>query len=136
MDLIQPNFMSRIVDEGVLGTGNGGVGNMHIIWTMGLAMIILVIFGGFSGSMNNVFVHLTAQNIGNEIRKDCFRKIMTLSFPQVDRLGTGSLVTRVTNDITQVQNLVSTFVRGLIRISCLTLGSISSFTGLLLWPNA
>lgn len=80
MDLIQPNFMSRIVDEGVLGAGNGGVGNMHIIWTMGLAMIFLVIFGGFSGSMNNVFVHLTAQNIGNEIRKDCFRKIMLCPF--------------------------------------------------------
>lgn len=124
MDLIQPNFMSRIVDEGVLGVGNGGVGNMHIIWTMGLAMILLVLFGGFSGAMNNAFVHMTAQNIGNEIRKDCFRKIMTLSFPQVDRFGTGSLVTRVTNDITQVQNLVSTFIRGLIRTSCLTLGSI------------
>ena len=74
--------------------------------------------------MNNVFVHISGQNIGNEIRKDCFRKIMTFSFPQLDRFGTGSLVTRVTNDITQVQNFVSQFVRGMIRTSLLMFGSI------------
>lgn len=67
---------------------------------------------------------MTGQNIGNEIRKDCFRSIMTFSFPQVDRFGTGSLVTRVTNDITQVQNFVSQFVRGMIRTSMLMFGSI------------
>ena len=87
-------------------------------------MIGLVIFGGLCGSLNNMFVHMTGQNIGNEIRKDCFRKIMTFSFPQMDKFGTGSLVTRVTNDITQVQNFVATFVRGMIRTSMLTLGSI------------
>ena len=124
MDLIQPDFMSRIVDEGVLGINNGGVSDLHLVWTLGLAMILLVIFGGFCGSMNNVFVHMTGQNIGNEMRKDCFRKIMSFSFPQADRFGTGSLVTRVTNDITQVQNFVSQFVRGMIRTSLLTLGSI------------
>lgn len=67
---------------------------------------------------------MTGQNIGNEIRKDCFRRLMTFSFPQVDRFGTGSLVTRVTNDITQVQNFVSTFVRGMIRTFFLMFGSI------------
>lgn len=87
-------------------------------------MILLVLFGGFCGSMNNVFVHMSGQNIGNEMRKDCFRKIMTFSFPQIDAFGTGSLVTRVTNDITQVQNFVSQFVRGMIRTSLLTFGSI------------
>ena len=87
-------------------------------------MIGLVLFGGLCGSMNNVFVHISGQNIGNEIRKDCFRKIMTFSFPQLDRFGTGSLVTRVTNDITQVQNFVSQFVRGMIRTSLLMFGSI------------
>ncbi|MBO5145719.1 MAG: ABC transporter ATP-binding protein [Lachnospiraceae bacterium] len=124
MDLIQPSIMSRIVDEGVLGLNNGGIGDLHVIWTLGLQMIGLVLFGGFCGSLNNVFVHLSGQNIGNEMRKDCFRKIMTFSFPQLDRFGTGSLVTRVTNDITQVQNFVSQFVRGMIRTSLLMFGSI------------
>lgn len=58
------------------------------------------------------------------MRKDSFRNIMTFSFPQLDRFGTGSLVTRVTNDITQVQNLVSQFVRGMIRTTLLTFGSM------------
>lgn len=124
MDLIQPGIMSRIVDEGVLGLNNGGVGDLNLIWILGVQMIGLVLFGGLCGSLNNVFVHLSGQNIGNEMRKDCFRKIMTFSFPQIDRFGTGSLVTRVTNDITQVQNFVSQFVRGMIRTSLLTFGSM------------
>lgn len=124
MDLLQPEIMSQIVDDGVLGVQNNGIGNLQLVWTLGLKMIVLVVFGGFSGSMNNMFVHMTGQNIGNEIRKDCFRNIMTFSFPQVDRFGTGSLVTRVTNDITQVQNFVSQFVRGMIRTSMLMFGSI------------
>lgn len=59
------------------------MGNLYLIWTLGLKMIVLVIFGGLCGSLNNVFVHMIGQNIGNEIRKDCFRNIMTYSFPQV-----------------------------------------------------
>lgn len=124
MDLIQPGFMSRIVDDGVLGISNGGTSDLALIWTLGLQMIGLVLFGGLCGSLNNVFVHISSQNIGNEIRKDCFRQIMTFSFPQIDRFGAGSLVTRVTNDITQIQSFVSLFVRGLIRTSLLTFGSI------------
>lgn len=124
MDLLQPEIMSKIVDDGVLGVNNNNIGDMNLIWTLGLRMIILVIFGGLCGSLNNVFVHMSSQNIGNEMRKDCFRNIMTFSFPQIDRFGTGSLVTRVTNDITQVQNFLSLFVRGMIRTSMLMFGSI------------
>lgn len=124
MDLLQPEIMSRIVDEGVLGVNTGGVGDLNLIWTLGVVMICLVLFGGSCGSLNNVFAHMTGQNIGNEMRKDAFRNIMTFSFPQVDQFGTGSLVTRVTNNITQVQNFVSLFVRGMIRTSMLMFGSI------------
>ena len=124
MDLLQPEIMSRIVDEGVLGAGHDGVGDLNLIWSLGLSMICLVLVGGLCGSLNNAFVHMTTQNIGNEMRKDAFRNIMTFSFPQIDRFGTGSLVTRVTNDITQVQNFVSLFVRGMIRTSMLMFGSM------------
>ncbi len=124
MDLLQPELMSAIVDDGVLGVNTGGTGDLRLIWTLGVRMVALVLFGGLCGSLNNVFVHQTGQNIGNEIRKDTFRKIMSFSFPQLDRFGTGSLVTRVTNDITQVQNLVAQFVRGMIRTSMLMFGSM------------
>lgn len=124
MDLIQPGIMSQIVDDGVLGLNNSGIGDLSLIWKLGLQMIGLVLFGGLCGSLNNVFVHMSGQNIGNEIRKDCFRNIMTFSFSQLEQFGTGSLVTRVTNDITQVQNFVSQFVRGMIRTSMLMFGSM------------
>lgn len=124
IDLIQPGIMSQIVDDGVLGLNNGGVGNLSLIWRLGIQMIGLVLFGGLCGSLNNVFVHMSAQNVGNDMRKDCFRKVMRFSFPQLDEFGTGSLVTRVTNDITQVQNFVAQFVRGMIRTLMLTFGSM------------
>ena len=124
MDLLQPGLMRQIVDEGVLKLDASGAGGLELILKLGLTMICLVFFGGLCGSMNNVFVHLSSQNIGNEIRKDCFRRIMTFSFPQMDRFGTGSLVTRVTNDITQVQSFVAQFVRGMIRTTMLMGGSI------------
>lgn len=124
MDLVQPGIMSRIVDEGVLGLKSQGASDLGLIWTLGLQMIVLVLFGGLCGSLNNVFTHIASQNTGNEIRKDIFRRIMSFSFPQLDRFGTGSLVTRVTNDITQVQTFVSVFIRGLIRTSMLTFGSM------------
>lgn len=124
MDLIQPKMMSQIVDNGVLGLNNNGIGDMNLIWKLGLQMVILVIIGGLCGSLNNVFVHITGQNIGNDIRKDCFQKIMSFSFPQMDKFTTGSLITRVTNDISQVQLFVSQFVRGMIRTFMLMFGSI------------
>lgn len=124
MDLVQPEIMSRIVDEGVLGLNNGGTGSLSLIWKLGIWMIGLVLFGGLCGSLNNAFVHISSQNIGNEIRKDCFQRIMAFSFPQLDKFGTGSLITRVTNDITQVQTFVSLFVRGMIRTAMLMFGSM------------
>lgn len=124
MDLLQPSLMSEIVDEGVLGLSNGGAGDMGLIWRLGLQMVGFVLLGCFCGSMNNVVVQYAGQNVGNNMRKDCFRRMMAFSFPQMDSIGTGSLVTRVTNDITQVQNFLSQFVRGMIRNGMLMFGSM------------
>lgn len=68
-------------------------------------MIGLVLFEGLHGLLNNVFIYLSGQSIGNDIRKDCFGKIMRFSFPQVEGYGTSSLVTRVTNDIARTRPL-------------------------------
>lgn len=123
IDLMQPELMSRIVDDGVLGASTGGVGDMGLIWSLGIRMIFLVLLGGLCGLLSNAFMHMCGKNVGNEMRKDVFRKLMTFSFSQVDRFGTGALVTRVTNDITQAQNFVVQFVR-VIRTSILLFGSI------------
>lgn len=124
VDLLQPVLMKQVVDEGVLGLYNNGVSDLHVIFTVGLLMVVISILGGVSGSLNNITVQHVSQNIGNNMRKDCFRRIMTLSFPQIDRFGTGSLITRMTNDITQVQEYIAQFVRGMVRTGMLTGGSL------------
>jgi len=124
IDLIQPNLMSRIVDEGVLGLYHDGVADLGLIVQLGFRMIVLVLIGCACGSLNNVFSQIACQNTGNMIRKDCFHRIMTFSFSQTEHFSTGSLVTRITNDITQIQNLLSTFIRGLIRTAMFLCGSI------------
>ena len=124
MDLIQPGLMRRIVDDGVLGLNNNGVGNMELIWHLGIQMIGMVLIGCCFGSLNNVFVNMASQNMGNDLRKDTFRKIMTFSFPQIESFGAGSLITRITNDVTQVERLIAQFVRGMVRTVLMTIGSL------------
>lgn len=118
VDLIQPDIMARIVDNGVLGH------DMELIISLGIRMIILVVIGGLSGILCGVFATYAAQNFANDLRKDLFKKIMSLSFEQTDHITTGSLVTRLTNDVTQVQNMIMMSIRGLIRCIAMFIGGI------------
>lgn len=124
VDLYQPALMKQIVDDGVLGLNSGGAGDPQLILRVGVLMAIAAIAGGACGSLNNVFTHMCCQSMGNDLRKDCFRHVMSLSFSQMDSFGTGSLITRVTNDVTQVSNLIGQFIRGTVRSCMLTFGSI------------
>lgn len=130
MDLIQPELMSHIIDDGVLGINSGGVGNLDIILGTGIRMVLLVAAGGVCGVMSGVFANLSAQQFGNDVRKDTFKRIMSFSFEQTDKFSTGSLITRVTNDITQLQNFVMQCMRGFVRTSMLFIGGIVCMIGL------
>lgn len=130
MDLLQPEFMSRIIDDGVLGLNNGGVGNLNTVITIGLKMIGFVALGGICGIMSGVFANLCAQQFGNDVRKAVFKRIMEFSFEQTDKFSTGSLITRVTNDITQLQNFVMQCLRGFVRTSMLFIGGIACMVSL------
>lgn len=118
MDLLQPDMMADIVDNGVLKNDIG------LIITVGIRMILFVMAGGLSGILCGVFANIAAQGFGNDLRKDLFSRIMSLSFQQTDKISTGSLVTRLTNDVTQVQNMVMMAVRGFVRNSVMFLGGI------------
>lgn len=118
MDLIQPDLMGDIVDNGVLKNDIG------LILNVGVKMIVLVLFGGLCGMLCGVFANLAAQQFGNDLRKDLFSRIMGLSFQQTDKISTGSLVTRLTNDVTQVQNMVMMAVRGFVRNTVMFVGGI------------
>ena len=126
MDLLQPRLMSIIVDEGVLGLSNNHIGDLNLVITTGLKMVGFVALGGFFGVMSGVFANLCGQNYGNDVRKDAFGRIMSLSFEQTDRFTTGSLITRVTNDVTQLQNLVTQCIRNFVRTFMLFAGGILS----------
>ena len=122
VDLIQPAMMERIVNEGILGTSSSGVSDMNLVLSVGIRMILVVICGGTSGILCGVLTNWCGQNLGNEIRKACFERIMHFSFEQTDRFSAGSLITRITNDITQVQNLMMQFTRGGIRCLMFLIG--------------
>ena len=124
MDLVQPGMMSTIVDEGVLGLSNHNVGDLSIVISVGIWMIGVVFLGGVFGVLSGVFTNLASQNFGNDMRKDCFGKIMSLSLEQTDQFSTGSLITRVTNDVTQVQNMVAQCIRGFVRMMMFFIGGI------------
>ena len=130
MDLLQPELMSRIIDDGVLGLNNGGVGNLNTVITIGLKMIGFVALGGICGIMSGVFANLCAQQFGNDVRKAVFKRIMEFSFEQTDKFSTGSLITSVTNDITQLQNFVMQCLRGFVRTSMLFIGGIACMVSL------
>ncbi|MCR5306634.1 MAG: ABC transporter ATP-binding protein/permease [Oscillospiraceae bacterium] len=115
VDLLQPRLMARIVDEGILGLNNGGVSDLHIVTGVGLKMLLIVLCGGLCGILSGVCTNLCSQNFGNDVRKSAFRKIMSFSFSQTDRFSVGSLITRTTGDVTQVQNMVSQMIRGCVR---------------------
>ena len=118
MDLIQPKIMSSIVDDGVLKSDVG------LILDLGVRMILLVLFGGLCGTLCGVFANFATRRFGNDLRKALFSKIMNLSFSQTDRISTGSLITRLSNDVNQVEMMVMMFIRMAVRSICMFIGGI------------
>ena len=116
-DMIQPKLMARIVDDGILGLSGNGTPDIALITTVGIRMLLIVLAGGLFGILCAAMTNICGQSYGNEVRKACFSRIMGMSFEQTDSFTTGSLITRVTNDVSQVQRLVMSVVRGLIRSS-------------------
>ncbi|MBQ7639213.1 MAG: ABC transporter ATP-binding protein [Clostridia bacterium] len=118
MDLWQPDLMAKIVDKGVLQS------DFDLIIRVGVQMILCVLAGGASGVLCGVFANLASNGFGNDLRKDVFSHIMSLSFEQTDKFSTGSLITRLSNDITQVQTMVAISVRMLVRNGVMFVGGI------------
>lgn len=118
IDLQLPSLMSDIVDKGVVA------GNMDNIKTIGIKMLIYVLIGGVTGLSAAFFSSYAAQSFGSDLRRDTYAKVMSLSLEQTDKFTTGSLVTRLTNDITMCQDLVAMIVRTFIRSPMMFLGGI------------
>lgn len=124
IDLQLPKLMSSIVDEGVL------VGNLGLVIDTGIKMILLSIVGGLSGILAAAFGSIASQNFGNDLRRDTYRRVMSLSPEQTDKFTTGSLVTRITNDISQVQMFMNFLLRMFVRSPMFFIGGIIMMLGL------
>ena len=109
MDLLQPKLMAQIVDVGLANE------DLAFIIFTGIKMLSFILIGGIFGILSGVFTNLAAFKYSNAMRKDIFSHIVNLSFEQTDNFTTGSLVTRITNDVTQVTNIVSMSMRMMIR---------------------
>lgn len=124
MDLLQPTLMSDIVDNGILGNAAADE-NLRYVLITGLKMLVFSLIGCFGGIASAAFGTAAAQKMGNDLRKDAFAKVMHMSFQQTDKFTTGSLVTRLTNDITAIQEFVAMSLRMFVRTGMQFIGGIA-----------
>jgi ATP-binding cassette, subfamily B, multidrug efflux pump len=118
-DLLQPTFLARIVDTGV------ATGDVAYILTCGLEMVGIVCIGALGGIGCNIFASRASMNYAADLRRDAYRRVQALSFERQDTFATSSLVTRLTNDVVQLQSLVQMLLRSLVRSPLLFIGGIA-----------
>lgn len=117
MDLLQPQFMASMIDEGVM------TGDLGHIQRVGLWMAVTTLIGLVGGVGCTVYASIASQRFGADVRDELFERIQAFSFRRLETFTTGSLVTRLTNDVTQVQMFVQMMLRILVRAPLLTIGS-------------
>ena len=117
-ELMQPKLMASIVDYGIT---NGDIG--YIVKTS-LIMIGISLVGVTGGISSMIFSSKTSHNFGADLKIDLFRKVQSFTFDALDKFRTASLVTRLTNDVVQVQNVVLFMLRMLVRAPLLCIGGI------------
>ena len=122
IDLMQPTLMSKIVNTVVESGDLDSV--MSTILMTGLQMLVLVIIGGLMGLLCAYTASVASQGFGNDVRVDAYNKVMSLSLQQTDKFTTGSLITRLTNDITSLQDLVQMILRMFVRAPIFLVGGL------------
>lgn len=108
-DIVQPILMSNIVDI--------GIANMNLSYTVktGIFMILIALIAACTGILNAIFSSKAAVGFATELRKSLFKKVQSFSFSNIDEFSTASLITRLTSDITQLQNVVTMGLRIFIK---------------------
>ena len=140
-DLCLPQLMSVIVDCGInaggdvssspLGSfimklifGDGSYSGMQVIITFGILMLLVVLVGGAFGVLCAYTASKASQSMGHDLRRDAYRRVMSLSIEQTDKFTTGSLVTRMTNDVAMIIEFVEMLLRMLVRSPMFFVGGI------------
>lgn len=108
-ETIQPYFMARIVDDGVM------LNNLSVITRTGILMVVVSILGLIASVINIYVSSRTAIGFGTDLRTSLFHKIQQLAFPDIDYFSSASLITRLTNDVTRVQQVIMMTMRIMLR---------------------
>ena len=116
--LILPSFMADIVNDGVL------TGHIPVIWRNGIIMLLITLLGVAVALGAGFFTARTATGVANDLRQAVFSKVLRFSNAEVNKFSTSSLITRTTNDITQVQSTLQMAIRQLIYAPIIGIGGI------------
>ena len=117
-DLLQPTFMSYIVDNGVEQR------DVRQILGYGGIMLLIASCGALGAVIRNIYASKTSQMISMEMRSDIYKKVLELSSENIDRLAPASIITRITNDVTQIQNFINGTMRIMMKAPITCIGAI------------
>ena len=118
-EVIMPKFLAMIInmaEEGTLTVGN----SLYAAGMMALTALLMMA-GGVGGAY---FASKASVNYGADLRSDVYRKVQSFSFANIDKFHTGSLVTRLTNDVTQIQNFINMLLRMCLRSPGMLIGGL------------
>ncbi|MFB7637496.1 ABC transporter ATP-binding protein [Peribacillus butanolivorans] len=116
VELLQPLFIAKIIDDGILQK------DLSVVIKWGSIMVGLSIFSFLGGIVNSFTASHVSQSFGHDVRKSLFGKIQAFSFANLNNIPTSSLITRMTNDVTQLQNTVFMGLRIMARAPLIVLG--------------
>lgn len=117
-DLLQPTLMAHIIDIGIANR------DLDYVLRMGLVMLFVTLAGAVFASIRSIIASVTSQNFGAELRFDAFQKIQMLSLKKINEFDRASLITRLTNDVTQLQMFVNGLMRIFVKAPILAVGSL------------
>lgn len=118
VELLQPLLMAKIINDGVMKQ------DFYVVATWGSIMVLFSLLAFGAGILNTYFASHASQCFGYDIRKSLFRKIQSFSYSQYSLFPTGSLMTRLTNDVQQLQNTVFMMLRIMARAPLLIIGGL------------
>ena len=117
-DLLQPRLMARLVDEGI------GKNDLDLIISLGITMFVVTLIGLIAALIRNVLASYVSQKFAHDLRVDVYRKVHALTYSEINEVGQGSLVTRLTNDITQIQTFTFGMMRVFVKAPILCVGAM------------
>ncbi|RCW64240.1 ABC transporter ATP-binding protein [Saliterribacillus persicus] len=122
VELVQPLIMARIIDDGIVAEDLG------VVYRYGALLLVLTVIAFIGGVSSSFFAADVSQGVGHDLRRDMYRNIQMFSAMKVQQFATSTLLTRMTNDVTQIQGLLFAFMRIMLRAPLfIILGIVMSF---------